>query len=85
MNRRRKKLLAFSVIALSRPRRDRLLLVEQLKLHAPTAAAAAASASASPSSSVNLSSVTLNVGDQKGTGAEAILKAAACWARCRST
>ena len=37
---------------------------------------AAASGSASPSSSVNLSSVTLNVGDQKGTGAEAILKAA---------
>ena len=49
----------------------------------PAAAAAAvastsasAAASASPSSSVNLSSVTLNVGDQKGTGAEAILKAA---------
>ena len=40
------------------------------------AAAASTSASASPSSSVNLSSVTLNVGDQKGTGAEAILKAA---------
>jgi sulfonate transport system substrate-binding protein len=39
-------------------------------------AAAAATTSASPSSSVNLSSVTLNVGDQKGTGAEAVLKAA---------
>jgi sulfonate transport system substrate-binding protein len=38
--------------------------------------AAAATTSASPSSSVNLSSVTLNVGDQKGTGAEAVLKAA---------
>jgi sulfonate transport system substrate-binding protein len=43
---------------------------------AAASAAAATSASASPSSSVNLSSVTLNVGDQKGTGAEAILKAA---------
>jgi sulfonate transport system substrate-binding protein len=41
---------------------------------APAASSAAASASAS--SSVNLSSVTLNVGDQKGTGAEALLKAA---------
>ena len=39
-------------------------------------AAAAATNSASPSSSVTLSSVTLNVGDQKGTGAEAVLKAA---------
>jgi sulfonate transport system substrate-binding protein len=39
-------------------------------------AAAAATTSASPSSSANLSSVTLNVGDQKGTGAEAVLKAA---------
>jgi sulfonate transport system substrate-binding protein len=43
---------------------------------AAASAAASTSASASPSSSVNLSSVTLNVGDQKGTGAEAILKAA---------
>src|ERR1035441_1249903 len=32
--------------------------------------------SPSASSSVNLSSVTLNVGDQKGTGAEAVLTAA---------
>ena len=39
-------------------------------------AASSAPASASASSSVNLSSVTLNVGDQKGTGAEALLKAA---------
>src|ERR1700756_5277978 len=39
-------------------------------------AAAAATTSVSPSSSVSLSSVTLNVGDQKGTGAEAVLKAA---------
>jgi sulfonate transport system substrate-binding protein len=35
-----------------------------------------ASASASASSSTDLSSVTLNVGDQKGTGAEAVLSAA---------
>jgi len=34
------------------------------------------SSSPSASSSVNLSSVTLNVGDQKGTGAEAVLTAA---------
>jgi sulfonate transport system substrate-binding protein len=38
--------------------------------------AAAAATSSSSSSSVNLSSVTLNIGDQKGTGAEAVLKAA---------
>ena len=37
---------------------------------------ASASASASASSSADLSSVTLNVGDQKGTGAEAVLSAA---------
>ena len=36
----------------------------------------AASTGASASSSVSLSSVTLNVGDQKGTGAQAILAAA---------
>ena len=41
-----------------------------------SSAAAAATASASPSSSASLSSVTLNVGDQKGTGAEAVLRAA---------
>ena len=35
-----------------------------------------ASTSASASSSTDLSSVTLNVGDQKGTGAEAVLSAA---------
>jgi sulfonate transport system substrate-binding protein len=43
---------------------------------AAASAAASTSTGASPSSSVSLSSVTLNVGDQKGTGAEAILKAA---------
>jgi sulfonate transport system substrate-binding protein len=37
---------------------------------------AAATSSPSASGSVNLSSVTLNVGDQKGTGAEAVLAAA---------
>src|ERR1700689_3774358 len=37
--------------------------------------ASSASASASASGSVNLSSVTLNIGDQKGTGAEAVLAA----------
>jgi sulfonate transport system substrate-binding protein len=43
---------------------------------ASTASSASPSASASSSSSVSLSSVTLNIGDQKGTGAEAVLKAA---------
>jgi sulfonate transport system substrate-binding protein len=38
--------------------------------------ASTASPSASAAGSVNLSSVTLNVGDQKGTGAEAVLSAA---------
>lgn len=41
-----------------------------------SSSSAASNASASASSSANLSSVTLNVGDQKGTGAEAVLKAA---------
>jgi sulfonate transport system substrate-binding protein len=39
-------------------------------------ASASGSASASAVSAGNLSSVTLNVGDQKGTGAEAVLQAA---------
>src|ERR1700742_72064 len=42
----------------------------------PSASASTGSASASASSSASLSSVTLNVGDQKGTGAEAVLGAA---------
>jgi sulfonate transport system substrate-binding protein len=42
----------------------------------PASAGTTASASASASSSADLSSVTLNVGDQKGTGAEAVLSAA---------
>ncbi len=76
MNHRR-KLLAFSVIAVTG------LGVaacssssSSSSSSAASSTSAAASASASPSSSASLSSVTLNVGDQKGTGAEAILKAA---------
>ena len=42
----------------------------------PSASSSTGSASASASSSASLSSVTLNVGDQKGTGAEAVLGAA---------
>ena len=42
----------------------------------PASAGTTASTSASASSSTDLSSVTLNVGDQKGTGAEAVLSAA---------
>jgi sulfonate transport system substrate-binding protein len=43
---------------------------------ASSSAPAASGTSASASSSADLSSVTLNVGDQKGTGAEAVLSAA---------
>ncbi|MCW2936991.1 MAG: aliphatic sulfonates family transporter, periplasmic ligand-binding protein [Actinomycetia bacterium] len=41
-----------------------------------TSSVAAGSSSPAASSSVDLSAVTLNIGDQKGTGAEAVLKAA---------
>src|SRR5580658_6136669 len=41
-----------------------------------TAASGGSTASPSASSAVNLSAVTLNIGDQKGTGAEAVLAAA---------
>jgi sulfonate transport system substrate-binding protein len=77
MNHRR-KLLAFSVIAVTGLGVAACSSSSSSSSSTTTAASAAAStsASASPSSSVNLSSVTLNVGDQKGTGAEAILKAA---------
>jgi sulfonate transport system substrate-binding protein len=70
MNRKR-KVLAASVIALSG-----LAAAACSSSSSSSSSTAAAAASASPSSSVNLSSVTLNVGDQKGTGAEAVLKAA---------
>jgi sulfonate transport system substrate-binding protein len=77
----RRKLLAFSVLAvtgLGVAACSSSSSSSSSSASAVSAASAAAttSASASPSSSVNLSSVTLNVGDQKGTGAEAILKAA---------
>jgi sulfonate transport system substrate-binding protein len=39
-------------------------------------AGTSATTTSSPSAAVNLSSVTLNIGDQKGTGAEAVLTAA---------
>jgi sulfonate transport system substrate-binding protein len=42
----------------------------------PASASSPAASGASPSSAVNLSSVTLDIGDQKGTGAEAVLTAA---------
>jgi sulfonate transport system substrate-binding protein len=83
MNHRR-KLLAFSVIAVtglgvaacSSSSSSSSSPTAAAAAAASTSASASAAASASPSGSVNLSSVTLNVGDQKGTGAEAILKAA---------
>jgi len=67
----RRKILAASVIALSG-----LAAAACSSSSSSSPGTAAAAAAASPSSSVNLSSVTLNVGDQKGTGAEAVLKAA---------
>jgi sulfonate transport system substrate-binding protein len=68
----RRTLLAASVIALSG------LAAAACSSSSSSSAPAASSSStaASAGSSVNLSSVTLNVGDQKGTGAEAVLKAA---------
>src|ERR1700728_3427980 len=80
MNHRR-KLLAFSVIAVTglgvaACSSSSSSSSSSAAASASAAAAASTAASASPSSSVNLSSVTLNVGDQKGTGAEAVLKAA---------
>ena len=74
MNHRR-KLLAFSAIALAGLTAT-ACSSSSSSSSTPSTSASAASGSASPSSSINLSSVTLNVGDQKGTGAEAILKAA---------
>jgi sulfonate transport system substrate-binding protein len=41
-----------------------------------SSASSSGTASASASTAVNLSTVTLNIGDQKGTGAEAVLSAA---------
>lgn len=65
----RRTLLAASVIALSG-------LAAAACSSASSSSTPAASSPSSSGSSVNLSSVTLNVGDQKGTGAEAVLKAA---------
>jgi sulfonate transport system substrate-binding protein len=68
----RRTLLAASVIALS----GLAAAACSSSSSSSTPAASSSSATASSGSSVNLSSVTLNVGDQKGTGAEAVLKAA---------
>jgi sulfonate transport system substrate-binding protein len=75
MNHRR-KILALSVIAVTGLGVAACSSSGSSSSTSAASSASAASSSASPSSSVNLSSVTLNVGDQKGTGAEAILKAA---------
>jgi sulfonate transport system substrate-binding protein len=69
----RRKLLAISVIAFSGLA---AAACSSSSSSSSTASAVTAGASASSASSTALSSVTLNVGDQKGTGAEAILKAA---------
>ena len=68
----RRTLLVASVIALS----GLAAAACSSSSSSSTPAASSSSAAASSGSSVNLSSVTLNVGDQKGTGAEAVLKAA---------
>ena len=68
----RRTLLAASVIALS----GLAAAACSPSSSTSTPTASSSSAAASSGSSVNLSSVTLNVGDQKGTGAEAALKAA---------
>jgi sulfonate transport system substrate-binding protein len=67
-----------------RPRSGTLLAIAAIALSTLVAAACsssgpgstAAGAPASSAAAVDLSSVTLNIGDQKGTGAEAVLKAA---------
>jgi sulfonate transport system substrate-binding protein len=68
----RRTLLAASVIALS----GLAAAACSSSSSSSTPTASSSSTAASSGSSVNLSSVTLNVGDQKGTGAEAVLKAA---------
>jgi sulfonate transport system substrate-binding protein len=68
----RRTLLAASVIALS----GLAAAACSSSSSSGTPTASSSSTAASAGSSVNLSSVTLNVGDQKGTGAEAVLKAA---------
>jgi sulfonate transport system substrate-binding protein len=78
MNHRR-KILAFSVIAvagLGVAACSSSSSSSSSSAASSTSPAASTAPSSSPSSSASLSSVTLNVGDQKGTGAEAILKAA---------
>jgi sulfonate transport system substrate-binding protein len=68
----RRTLLAASVIALS----GLAAAACSSSSSSSTPTASSSSTAGSSGSSVNLSSVTLNVGDQKGTGAEAVLKAA---------
>lgn len=68
----RRTLLAASVIALS----GLAAAACSSSSSSSTPTASSSSTAATSGSSVNLSSVTLNVGDQKGTGAEAVLKAA---------
>ena len=68
----RRTLLAASVIALG----GLAAAACSSSSSSSTPTASSSSTAASSGSSVNLSSVTLNVGDQKGTGAEAVLKAA---------
>jgi sulfonate transport system substrate-binding protein len=68
----RRTLLAASVIALS----GLAAAACSSSSSSSTPTASSSSTAASSGSPVNLSSVTLHVGDQKGTGAEAVLKAA---------
>jgi sulfonate transport system substrate-binding protein len=72
IHRPRPKLLALSAMALA----GLAAVGCSSSSSSPSSSAAADATSSASSSAVNLSSVTLNVGDQKGTGAEATLKAA---------
>ena len=79
--------MAIPVLALTGLAAAALLLVEQFGLkpvRRPRRPRRWGQVARRSSTGVNLSSVTLDIGDQKGTGAEAVLQAAACSARFRS-
>ena len=70
---RRAKYMAASLTALAG-----LAAVAGCASSSSSTASASSASSSSASSPVSLSSVTLNIGDQKGTGAEAVLRRRAC-------
>jgi sulfonate transport system substrate-binding protein len=72
----RRKFYAASVVALTGLAAAACSSSSSSSSSSAAAPASTGASSAASASVVNLSSVTLNVGDQKGTGAEAVLKAA---------